>query len=178
MSFRNRLTVFFIVLVILPMIVVAAVGFVLASDSEQGKTDARLSEAQRSASGLFREYQDRAESAAGDVARDQELAEAIQSGGREGIQRRFAELAGQQRVARGVMTLEKAGRFETGSGQALAPARTRLIDGQDENAGTLTLSAISAEAYAQLVERITGADVVISSGEELIASTLPDAGAE
>ena len=31
MSFRNRLTVFFIVLVILPMIVVAAVGFVLAS---------------------------------------------------------------------------------------------------------------------------------------------------
>ena len=39
MSFRNRLTVFFIVLVILPMIVVAAVGFVLASDSEQGKTN-------------------------------------------------------------------------------------------------------------------------------------------
>ena len=74
MSFRNRLTVFFIVLVILPMIVVAAVGFVLASDSEQGKTDARLSEAQRSASGLFREYQDRAESAARAIARDPQLA--------------------------------------------------------------------------------------------------------
>ena len=60
MSFRNRLTIFFIVLVILPMVVVATVGFVLASDSEQGKTDARLFEAQRSASGLFREFQDRA----------------------------------------------------------------------------------------------------------------------
>ena len=80
MSFRNRLTVFFIVLVILPMIVVAAVGFVLASDSEQGKTDARLSEAQRTASGLFREYQDRAEAAARVIARDPQLSEAIQNG--------------------------------------------------------------------------------------------------
>ena len=87
MSFRNRLTVFFIVLVILPMIVVAAVGFVLASDSEQGKTDARLSEAQRSASGLFREYQDRAEDAARVIARDKPLAQAIQAKQRGPIQR-------------------------------------------------------------------------------------------
>ena len=36
MSFRNRLTIFFIVLVILPMVVVATVGFVLAAASEQG----------------------------------------------------------------------------------------------------------------------------------------------
>src|SRR5215204_2417656 len=104
MSFRNRLTAFFIVLVILPMIVVAAVGFVLASDSEQGKTDARLSEAQRSASGLFREYQDRAEAAAGAIAHDRQLAQAIPSGDRDAIQRRLDELARQQGVARGVMT--------------------------------------------------------------------------
>src|SRR5215208_669821 len=126
MSFRNRLTVFFIVLVILPMIVVAAVGFVLASDSEQGKSDARLSEAQRSASGLFREYQDRAEDAARVIA----------------------------------------------GGDALAPARTRLIDAQGDNAGVLTLSAIGAQPYAELVERVTGADVVIGSGNDLVVSTL------
>ena len=70
MSFRNRLTIFFIVLVILPMVVVATVGFVLAADSEQGKTDARLFEAQRSASGLFREFQDRAEAAARQIGQD------------------------------------------------------------------------------------------------------------
>jgi diguanylate cyclase (GGDEF)-like protein len=178
MSFRNRLTVFFIVLVILPMIVVAAVGFVLASDSEQGKTDARLSEAQRSASGLFREYQGRAESAARAIARDPQLAEAIAQRSRDPIQRRFAELARAQRVARGVMTLEGAGRFETGRGEALAPARTRLIDAQGDDAGLLTLSAISAQAYAELVERVTGADVVVSSGPDRVVTTLPDAGAE
>src|SRR4051794_33651017 len=116
MSFRNRLTVFFIVLVILPMIVVAAVGFVLAAASEQGKTDARLSEAQRAASGVFREKQAEAETAARAIAHDQQLAEAIQRGARGPIQQRLDELAGDNGVRRGVMSLQKAGRFETGRG--------------------------------------------------------------
>jgi len=178
MSFRNRLTVFFIVLVILPMIVVAAVGFVLAADSEQGKTDARLSEAQRSASGLFREYQDRAEAAARVLARDSQLSEAIQAGRRALIQKRFDVLAQDADVVRGVMSLQRAGRFETGRGEVIAPARTRLIDAGGASAGTLTASVISAQQYAALVERVTGADVVVSSGDNMVVSTLPDAGAE
>ncbi|HYH89752.1 MAG TPA: GGDEF domain-containing protein [Solirubrobacteraceae bacterium] len=178
MSFRNRLTVFFLVLVILPMIVVAAVGFVLASDSEQGKTDARLSEAQRSASGLFREYQDRAEAAARTIARDRRLAAAIQAGRRPAIQRRFDALAQETDVARGVMTLRGSGRFETGRGEAVAPARTRLLDAGGATAGVLMVSVITAQQYATLVERVTGADVVVSTGDNLIVSTLPDAGAE
>jgi diguanylate cyclase (GGDEF)-like protein len=178
MSFRNRLTVFFIVLVILPMIVVAAVGFVLASDSEQGKTDARLSEAQRSASGLFREYQDRAEAAARVIARDPQLSEAIEAGRRGPIQKRFDELAQDADVVRGVMSLREAGRFETGRGEVVAPARTRLIGASGASAGTLTVSVISAQQYAALVERVTGADVVVSSGDNMVVATLPDAGAE
>ena len=178
MSFRNRLTVFFIVLVILPMIVVAAVGFVLASDSEQGKTDARLSEAQRSASGLFREKQDEAEKAARVIAGDRQLAQAIQAGERGPIQDRLNQLASDNGIRRGVMALQKAGRFETGRGDALAPARTRLLDARGGTAGVLTLSAVGAEEYAQLVKRVTGADVVVRSGSNLLTSTLPDAGAE
>ena len=178
MSFRNRLTVFFIVLVILPMIVVAAVGFVLASDSEQGKTDARLSEAQTSASGLFREKQDEAEKAARVIAQDRQLAQAIQAGQRGPIQARLNQLASDNGIRRGVMTLQKAGRFETGRGDALAPARTRLLDAKGGTAGVLTLSAVGAEEYAQLTERVTGADVVVRSGSNMLAATLPDAGAE
>src|SRR5436190_12580148 len=103
MSFRNRLTAFFIVLVIVPLIVVAAVGFVLASDSEQGKTDARLSEAQRSASGLFREKQDEAETAARAFANDTQLVQAIQGGQRGPIQDRLDQLARDNGISRGVM---------------------------------------------------------------------------
>src|SRR4051795_3412200 len=114
MSFRNRLTVFFIVLVILPMVVVAAVGFVLASDSEQGKTDARLSEAQRAGSGLFREFQDRAEAAARVIGQDPQLSAAIRSGKDVAIQRRLAAVARDARATRTIMTLGRAARFETG----------------------------------------------------------------
>ena len=178
MSFRNRLTVFFVVLVILPMIVVAPVGFVLASDSEQGKADARLS---RGAALGLRAVPGVPGPGGGRRAADRarrELAEAIQAGGADAIQARLDALATREASRARVMSLEEAGHFETGRGDALAPARTRLIDAQGENAGVLTLSAISAQAYAELVERVTGADVVISSGGKLVVSTLPDAGAE
>src|SRR3954465_8443391 len=114
MSFRNRLPPFFIVPVILPMIVVAAVGFVLASDSDQGKMDARLSQAQRSASGLFREFQDRAEGAARVIGRDPALSAAIQRRDRGALQRRLDTLRQDARAVRLVMTLDGIGRVESG----------------------------------------------------------------
>src|SRR3954447_11701190 len=178
MSFRNRLTVFFIVLVILPMIVVAAVGFVLASDSEQGKTDARLSEAQRSASGLFREFQDRSQSAARVIGRDARLSAAIQSGRRPRIQRRLDALARDVPATRSTMTRKGAGRFETVRGEVVAPARTRLIDDKGATAGLLAVSVITAQDYARLVQRVTGTGVVVTAPGGLIATTMPGAGAE
>jgi diguanylate cyclase (GGDEF)-like protein len=178
MSFRNRLTIFFIVLVILPMIVVATVGFVLAADSEQGKTDARLFEAQRSASGLFREFQDRAEAAARAIGQDTRLSAAIASKDHARIQTRLDTLAQDSRADRAIMALDGAGRFETGRGEAVAPARTRLIDAKGAKAGVLTVSVITAKDYARLVERVTGTEVVVSTGGRMVAATLPDAGAE
>ena len=178
MSFRNRLTIFFIVLVILPMIVVAAVGFVLAADSEQGKTDARLYEAQRSATGLFREFQDRAEAAARVIGQDTRLSAAIEAGARGPIQRRLDVLTEDARAVRATMTIDGTGRFESGGGEAVAPARTRLIDSKGATAGALTVSVISAKDYARLVERVTGTQVVVTSGKGMVATTLPEAGAE
>ncbi|MEO8687410.1 MAG: GGDEF domain-containing protein [Solirubrobacteraceae bacterium] len=178
MSFRNRLTIFFIVLVILPMVVVATVGFVLAAASEQGKIDARLSASRRSASGLFREFQDRAELAARDIGQDAELSAAIAGDKRGQIQAQLDTLAAKSRAVRSVLSLDGTGRFETGRGDALAPARTRLIDAKGATAGMLTISVISAKDYARLVERVTATEVVIASGGQMISSTLPDAGAE
>ena len=100
------------------------------------------------------------------IAQDRQLAQAIQAGQRGPIQARLNQLASDNGIRRGVMTLEKAGRFETGRGEALAPARTRLLDAKGGTAGVLTLSAVGAEEYAQLTERVTGADVVVRSGEQ------------
>ena len=44
MSFRTRLTSFFVLIVVVPMIAVAFLVFRLISDSEQGKADARVNE--------------------------------------------------------------------------------------------------------------------------------------
>lgn len=173
MSFRNRLTFFFIVLVILPMIVVAAVGFVLARDSEQGKINAQLSTAQRSASGLFREFQVRAQEAGLTIGRDRRLAAAIQAGERDGIQARLNVLVGTARARRVVMRLTKAGRFEAGSPDGIAPARTRLLDSANSPAGELTASVAGAEEYARLVARVTGTQVVVTQPGGPLASTLP-----
>src|SRR3954462_11823933 len=178
MSFRNRLIAFFVVLVILPLIVVAAVGFVLASESEQGKTKARLLEAQRASSGLFREFQDRAQAAARVIGEDAQLAAGIRSGKRARIQRRLDTLARDVQATRTTMTLAHAGRFETGRGDVVAPARTRLIDGEGAGAGTLAVSVITAKDYAALLERVTGTDVVIRGPGRLSSTTLPGAGAE
>src|SRR3954451_10571943 len=79
-SFRSRLTSFFIVIVILPMVAVSVILFRLVSDSERGKSDARLSQAQTAAEGVFRDYERRAAVAGQQIGRAPDLATAIQAG--------------------------------------------------------------------------------------------------
>ena len=177
MSFRNRLTIFFIVLVILPMIVVAAVGFVLASDSEEGKLNAQLTTTQRAAAGLFAESQDRAQAAGQTIGRDRELAAAIQAGDRERIQARLDVVTRAARARRVAMRLTRSGRFESGNADGIAPSRTRLVDSDEQPAGELIASTVSATDYARLAERLTGAEVVVNGVGGVLASTLPDSAA-
>src|SRR5262249_47376058 len=112
MSFRNRLTLFFIVIVIVPMIAVALVLFRLVSDSEQGKGNGRLAQAQRAAQGLFREFQDRGGEAAKKIGGDQELAGAIRDKDRAAIQKRLEALAEQTNASRVLLRLTGLGSFD------------------------------------------------------------------
>src|SRR5205807_3483454 len=54
MSFRTRLTGFFILIVVVPMVAVGFLVFRLIGDSEQGKADARASGLASSAASLYR----------------------------------------------------------------------------------------------------------------------------
>ena len=58
-SFRNRLTFFFVLLVILPVLAVAFVGILIVRDSEEEKTDSTLTQAQTAAEGLYSESRER-----------------------------------------------------------------------------------------------------------------------
>ena len=52
MSFRARLTLFFFLIVIVPLISVAVIVFRLIGDNEHGQADARVAQAQTAAIGL------------------------------------------------------------------------------------------------------------------------------
>src|SRR3954462_6785965 len=55
MSFRARLTLFFVLIVVFPMVAVGVVVFRLISDNETAKVEARLAEGQAAAIGLYDE---------------------------------------------------------------------------------------------------------------------------
>ena len=89
MSFRARLFLFFVIIVVVPMIAVALVLFSLTKDSETGKADAQIAQGLRVA---FGEYSDsraqaRARRSAG-VARDPALGAGAALGRRRGAARR------------------------------------------------------------------------------------------
>ena len=53
MSFRSRLLLFFVIIVVVPMIAVALVLFSITADSETGKADAAIAEGMRTAFAVY-----------------------------------------------------------------------------------------------------------------------------
>ena len=84
-SFRNRLRLFFMVIVVVPMIAVALVLFQIVTRSEETQTDAQLSEAQRVAANLYRASANRANAAGQEIVDDDGLSEAIDTAGGGGF---------------------------------------------------------------------------------------------
>src|SRR3954452_19916366 len=83
------------------MVAVSVVLFRLVADSEHGKSDARLGQAQTSASGLYRDQEARAAEAGRRIGQSPELAAAIRDGDSTRIDVQLALLArrtGAQRI--------------------------------------------------------------------------------
>jgi diguanylate cyclase (GGDEF)-like protein len=171
-SFRNRLTFFFILLVILPVLAVASVGILIVRDSEEGKNDQRLQQAYQAADGLYGDARARAETVASTVTTDDELAVAVRDGDRAKLQRRLEELAKRGGADRVRLTLNGEEPVETGSGEAVAPSRSRVVDAEGRPAGTMDLSVTDANDFASLLANVTGLEVVLSQNGRVIAGTL------
>ena len=78
MSFRNRLTLFFVLIVIVPMVAVAVVLFRLISDNEDGKANARLAAEQNVAINMYKDATARALATLERVASDEQLSAGLQ----------------------------------------------------------------------------------------------------
>jgi diguanylate cyclase (GGDEF)-like protein len=172
MSFRNRLTFFFILLVILPVLAVALVGILIVRDSEEGKTDAGLAQAQVAAEGVYRESRGRAQVVAQTVANDEELAIAVRDKDRAALQDRLEDLAQRGGAVRVRLTLPGQEPVEAGGGDTVAPAVSRIVDADGRAAGRMSLSVSTAEDYADLLARVTGLEVLVTQGDRVVAGTV------
>ncbi len=175
MSFRTRLTLFFVLIVIVPMLSVAVIVFRLISENETGKADARVAEGQAAARGLYTEYSDEASAALERVAKDSQLAQALTSGNPGLVRRRATALAADAGLKR--LTISSGGRVlvDVGSrSNAIAAARRDLATTPaGPPMGRLEGSTVVARSYALRVKRISSLDVVVRRAETNLAATGP-----
>jgi diguanylate cyclase (GGDEF)-like protein len=174
-SFRSRLRLFFVVIVVIPMITMAVVLFQLIVASERSQTDARLSEAQTVAQQVLREEEAAAGEAAREIGGDQGLADARAAGDEREIQRRLDVLAADTEARYVDLRLDALGDFQAGEQPAVAPAQRRLVDQQDRPTGRLTVAMVGPEQYAERISSLTGAGVVVEQGGERLIATQTDA---
>src|SRR5690242_9382515 len=76
-SFRTRLRLFFVLIVIVPMIAVTLIVFRLIAESENGQADARVAARQETAISLYYDARGTADRLAARIGRDPGLARAL-----------------------------------------------------------------------------------------------------
>jgi diguanylate cyclase (GGDEF)-like protein len=170
MSFRTRLTSFFVLIVIVPMVAIGVLGFRLISDSEQGKADARAAGLGSAAASVYESEVATARADAQTLARDPALLSAAKR------RARVAALASAAGLARATVTMGSASLVDAGDPTAIAPGVATVIRPGGGAPLTVTVSEIAARAYAR---ELTAPDVgiVVRQGTRTLASTLAGAGA-
>ncbi len=173
MSFRARLTTFFLLIVVVPMIAVGFLVFRLISDSEQGKTDARASGVLSVATNLYESESISASSDARTLARN--LGAQLGSGRVDvgAVRATVSAASGQTGLARVVVRLRSRTIADVGSRTAMAPG-TATIQGRGI---TVLASELTAAQYLREVA-VPGTVVVVHEGPRLLASSRPLPGAQ
>src|SRR5947209_2344483 len=138
MSFRARLTTFFVLIVVVPMVVMAVLMFRLIGDSQQGKADARASGLASAAASL---YQTQAATARVDA----ETLARVVSGSRGGqLMRRFSLLARRAGLARARLSIGRRMLADVGARSAIAPGVAVIAQPGRRPAMTVNVSELTA----------------------------------
>src|SRR4051794_12284971 len=173
-TFRNRLRLFFFVIVVIPMLAVALVLFRLVSTSDDAEVDARLSQAQKAAIGLYDGDRVRSAAAAKAIAEDPGLQDAINAKDQAKIDAKLRELSIRQKVHQSRLELRGLGTFDFGTPPSAAGATTSLVDKRQAPKGQLSVATSSAKAYADELRGINRMEAVISMGGRTVPPTLAD----
>ncbi len=175
MSFRSRLTLFFVLIVVVPMVSLTVVLFSLIADNENGKQDARVAARQSAAINLYKAGQEASDEGLVRVGRDVVLAAALRQGDAAAARRRATVLLERLDLKRILVTRDTRTFVDIGSSTATFPATRELQDTDGSTIGRLQVSTTGPRAYARLVRRVTGLDVLVTRNGRPLASTLGEA---
>jgi diguanylate cyclase (GGDEF)-like protein len=171
MSFRARLTSFFILIVVVPMIAVGFLVFRLISDSEQGKTDARANGVLDVATSLYQAESLAASTDARTIAKQLSSANATGPLSPSAVRATAANLAGQSGLARVVVRAGSRTLADVGDRSAIAPGAATLRP----HRLTVLVSEISAGQYVRQLS-VPGVAVVVRRGAQVLAAAGADLG--
>jgi diguanylate cyclase (GGDEF)-like protein len=165
MSFRTRLTSFFVVIVVVPMIAVGALVYSLISDSESAKAEARANGIATAAASLYSSAETAARSDAQALARNPVVAAGRASAAQ------LARIATQAGLARLKVTVGSRIVADVGAPNAVAPGIAQASVRGRSSTATVTVSELTA---AQYVHTIAGRDVaaVVREGAHTLATSL------
>jgi diguanylate cyclase (GGDEF)-like protein len=172
MSFRTRLTLFFVLIVVVPMIALVVVVARLVADSEQGKVRARVDAYAAVARDAYGHAANDAARAARALAIDPALAAAIARGDARAARARLAVLASRRGLARVVVVRRDRPFVTLGDPFAIASgsARIGVRAPGDRIAAVIGVSTTRAVQFGHAVPLPTGALIAIARGPRLLAA--------
>ncbi len=185
MSFRLRLVLFFFLIVVVPMVTLAVLVSQVATDSANGKADARLDTGLNAATGLYEQAQGEARAAAkriaDEIAADADAAAVLEHGATSEI-----EALANDYLDSGVATIRltnAAGDRVAAGGRPIADASVDLVSAAGAPIGSVSVSTTTSKRYIADLKRITGEDSAlvgprgpIGGAVEIEAAALPEGG--
>ncbi len=168
MSFRARLTMFFLLIVVVPMAAMAFLVFRLIDTSQQSKAQSRANGSASTAASVYVQ----ASRAASLDART--LARALERTPRGALQARVAELAKQMGVARVTITSGSSTTLDIGDPTAVAPGVAIVRQSRTGRTHSVMLSSLTAAQFAAQIAG-PGLEVVVNQRGRTLGSTLPSA---
>ena len=180
MSFRRRLTLFFLLIVALPMIALAVLVTEVTSESDTGKADARLAAGLETAIAIYDRHVEEARTTGNELGRDPELGAALDSGDEARLNGVAARLAEQHDLAALQITDQGGGELAAVDfTEPFATAEVELQAPEGSSLGTLTVSTTSSSDYLLEIEELTGDDVALAEASGVpFAGTAPAEGIE
>ncbi|GAC1522011.1 MAG: hypothetical protein NVS2B6_06810 [Thermoleophilaceae bacterium] len=172
MSFRSRLLLFFMIIVIVPMIAVALALFSITADSETGKADAAIAQGLRTAFAIYDDERSSARAPLQRIAADPGLGRALMAGNPAALTARLIALERANPAVKSASAYESGGRelATTGAADAVAPAIAAPTS-HGRSIGLISVSTTTSRDFVSAARRVTGLEVEVAFGRRVIRST-------